>query len=166
MKKLIKVGAVLIMTTIILAACSSKEGKDLSNSSEVKTEGKKAVEVTKGKDFSDVTDKGDGQFNLQSPSGNTEDGVIPVVFYDKNVLPTAIGYSTSDINGGQLSYLYVDGVLLDKKQLGTSQGELHLQSISSAITSGIHTIQLVQYADDSEDGEVIAFKLQQYEIKE
>lgn len=59
----------------------------------------------------------------------------------------------------------MNGQLVDTLQLGDSQNSVQLQDVESAITEGEHKLQLVQYADDNEDGEIVTYKEQPYTVK-
>lgn len=156
----------VLASLLLFSACQKSTGTESkseeSSFSDVEVS---AAKDSKSKDFSGQEEIGDGTIDLASPSGSTRDGKIPVVYYDKETFPTRVEVSSENIEGGQLSYLYVDGELIDTRQMGTYSGELQLQDNKNAISEGKHTVQLVQYVDDKEDGEVTTFKTQEYEIK-
>jgi hypothetical protein len=117
-------------------------------------------------DFPD-SETGNGTFNLMNVSGSTADGKEVIFFYKddyKDGYPETIGYSTREIDGQFKSYIYVDGVLSDTDQLADSDGALGLSD--KQLDIGSHAIQLVQYDNNQEDGNIITYKLQHYEIKE
>lgn len=167
-----KLASVILLSSLLLVGCStgesSSEGKQSSTqestviSSTTVEETEVEVKVDK---FAGQEEIGEGTFNIGSPSGNTADGADVVVFYDPDTFPTDVSITTEGINGGLLSYLYADGELLDKQQLGHSMGGVELQSVESAVTEGKHVLQLVQYADDEEGGEIVTFKSQEYTVK-
>lgn len=117
------------------------------------------------KDFDggSYSDTGDGTFLLVNASGNTENENIIVVYVSADTTLEQIGYETSGMNGGSLSYLYIDGVLSTKEQLGDSQGTLDLSG--DALSIGTHTVEAVQYENDSVDADVTVYKSASYEIK-
>lgn len=167
-----KLASVILLSSLVLVGCSTGESSSEGNQSST-TEStvisssvaeETAVEVKADK-FAGQEELGEGTFNIGSPSGNTADGAEVVVFYDPDIFPTDVSITTEGINGGLLSYLYADGELLDKQQLGDSMGGVELQSVESAITEGKHVLQLVQYADDEEGGEIVTFKSQEYTVK-
>lgn len=167
-----KLASVILLSSLVLVGCStgesSSEGKQSSTqestviSSTTVEETEVEVKVDK---FAGQEEIGEGTFNIGSPSGNTADVAEVVVFYDPDTFPTDVSITTEGINGGLLSYLYADGELLDKQQLGHSMGGVELQSVESAVTEGKHVLQLVQYADDEEGGEIVTFKSQEYTVK-
>lgn len=75
-----------------------------------------------------------------------------------------IGYETTGMSGGSLSYIYIDGMLLTKEQLSDSQGSLDLSGDS--LTVGTHKVEVVQFENDSTDGAVTTYKTASYEVKE
>ena len=115
-------------------------------------------------DGGSYSDTGDGTFLLVNASGNTENGNVIVVYMSADTSLEQIGYETSGMNGGSLSYLYIDGMLSAKEQLGDSQGSLDLSG--DALSVGTHTVEVVQYENDSVDAAVTVYKSASYEIKE
>lgn len=167
-----KLASVILLSSLVLVGCSTGESSSEGNQSSTQEStaiSSSAAEETevevKADKFAGQEEVGDGTFNIGSPSGNTADGAEVVVFYDPDTFPTDASITTDGINGGLLSYLYADGELLDKQQLGDSMGGVELQSVESAITEGKHVLQLVQYADDTEGGEIVTFKSQEYTVK-
>lgn len=118
------------------------------------------------KDFdgSSYSDTGDGTFLLVNASGNTEGGNTIVVYASSDTVIEQIGYETTGVNGGSLSYLYIDGMLSTKEQLGDTQGSLDLSGDSLSV--GTHTVEVVQYENDSVDAAVTLYKSASYEVKE
>ena len=118
------------------------------------------------KDFDgdSYSDTGDGTFLLVNGSGNTESGNVIVLYVSADTSLEQIGYETSGMNGGALSYIYIDGMLSTKEQLGDSQGSLDLSG--DFLASGTHTVEVVQYEDDSEENAVTVYKSASYEVKE
>ena len=167
-----KLASVILLSSLVLVGCStgesSSEGKQSSTTESTVISSSVAEETeveVKADKFAGQTEVGEGTFNIGSPSGNTADGAEVIVFYDPDTFPTDVSITTEGINGGLLSYLYAEGELLDTQQLGDSMGSVELQSIESAITEGKHVLQLVQYADDEEGGEIVTFKSQEYTVK-
>lgn len=91
-------------------------------------------------------------------------GNVIVVYANADTTLMQIGYETSGINGGSLSHIYIDGMLSTKEQLGDSQGSLDLSG--DALSVGTHTVEVVQYENDSVDAAVTVYKSASYEIKE
>lgn len=118
------------------------------------------------KDFigDSYSDTGDGTFLLVNSSGTTESGNTIVVYSDSDTLIDTIGYETSEMNGASLSYIYIDGMLSTKEQLGDFQGTLELSGDS--LSTGTHKVEVVQYEGDNIDGAVTMYKTASYEVKE
>lgn len=162
-----KVLFVTVLALGLLAGCSSGDAeKDSGSSSNSVSEGTavSSSEATADQ-FAGQSETGDGTFDLANESGNTAEGADIVVYYDAETFPTAVGIYTEDINGGLLSYIYVDGQLVTSEQLGTTQTSIELQDVPVAITEGTHTVQLVQYDTDDEGGNIVTFKSQDYTLK-
>src|SRR5699024_9466757 len=148
---------VLLATAFValeLVGCSSNSDEDKSTESTV---AKSEVEVESTVSSSStvestvessavaidkITNKdevAEGSFDIVNVYGYTVEGADIVVYYDTNTSPTNMGIDTADINGGLLSYIYVDGQLITKEQLGTSQTSIELQDTPKAIKEGVHT---------------------------
>lgn len=109
-------------------------------------------------------DTGSGSFSIQTPSGDSADGSVPVLFASDDDMLIQIGYSAESMDGSHLSYIYVDGTEVFHEQLGEmSQGVLDLSDY--ALEKGLHTVEVLQYSTDKPDGKIIAYKSCQYEVK-
>lgn len=113
-----------------------------------------------GDSYSDI---GDGTFCLVNQSGNTENGNPIVIYSSPDDLLIQIGYESSEMNGGVLSYIYIDGMLALKEQLGETQGQLDLSGDNLSV--GMHKVEVVQYENDDTSGTVTAYKSASYEVK-
>lgn len=117
------------------------------------------------KDFSgDYEDTGSGTITVSTPSGTSEDGNVPVLFVGKDDMLVQISLDTEELDGGKLSYIYIDGMLSTKEQLADSQIPLDLSGDS--LSAGTHTVEVVQYDTDEPTGEVVTYKSAAYEVKE
>lgn len=155
-----------------LVACGGKETESQTQTdapavqSEENDADAPAETAASEKDFDggSYSDTGDGTFLLVNASGNTENGNVIVVYVSADTALEQIGYETSGMNGGALSYIYIDGMLSAKEQLGDSQGSLDLSGDS--LSAGTHTVEVVQYEDDLEENAVTVYKSASYEVKE
>lgn len=167
-----KVAFVLLLTAVLLGGCGGKKtdkpaasSAESSSTAVSSTTAESTVESTVEDRFIGQEETGNGSLALVGVGGSTEDGSALTVFYDPNTIPTGFDVATTDIDGSMLSYIYVDGQLISKDQLGTSQRQVEIQDTPSAITEGTHTVQLVQYSTDEESGDIVTFKTQQYDLK-
>ena len=164
--------AMCVLGCALLTACSGNNSADETKSDASAVQNEKSEtnapvkSSTSEKDFDggSYSDTGDGTFLLVNASGNTENGNVIVVYVSADTALEQIGYETSGMNGGALSYLYIDGMLSTKEQLGDSQGSLDLSG--DFLSSGTHTVEVVQYEDDSEENAVTVYKSASYEVKE
>lgn len=162
--------AVLTLLAVgLLAGCSNGGSDNAKDSGSKSAESTTTVESSSKAEtadrFADQQEAGDGTLNIANVSGNTADGAEVTVMYDPDTFPTSVGMTTSGIDGSKTSYIYVDGQLVTKEQLGDTQTSVDLQDTPVAIEEGTHSIQLVQYDNDSEDGNVVTFKAQEYTVK-
>ena len=150
MKKII-CGLAVFSVCVTLIGCGS------SNS---------ATEAVSKKDFdgSSYSDMGDGTFGIINESGSTLAGADVVVYVGNPKTDyIQIGYESHDFNGGALTYIYIDGVLNTKEQLGESQGTLELKK--DALEEGTHLVEAVQFEGDDSAGEVKTYKSTEYTVK-
>lgn len=154
MKKLLVVMLALVVG-FTFVACGDKASTKEEKSKEKKIE----------KDFEgEYSDMGAGEIMISTPSGTSEDGSVPVLFTDEDDLLIDIGLDTSELDGGRLSYIYVDGMEKDKDQLGDAQTSIELKK--NDLKPGKHKVELVQYDNDKPDGNVVTYKVAYYEAKE
>ena len=106
---------------------------------------------------------GDGTFTLVNQSGNTDGGNVITVYTASDTVMQQIEYDTAGINGGALSYVYIDGMEADKAQVSDAQSSLTLQG--DAPTEGTHKVELVQFENDDPSGTVTVYKTASYEVK-
>lgn len=77
---------------------------------------------------------------------------------------TQIGLDAESFDGSKLSYIYVDGMLNSKEQLGDmSQTTLTLEG--DALKEGNHDVEVVQFDNDETTGNHIPYKKASYEVK-
>lgn len=128
---------------------------------------KSATSTPKTKDlpYGNYQDMGEGTVIISTPGGTSEDGTVPVIFIEKDqtMAIMEIGISTRDLDGSHLSYVYIDGMFNSKEQYSDADGSIVLSPDDLTIAS--HTVELVQYNDDTPEGEMITYKSASYEIK-
>lgn len=120
--------------------------------------------VSKDLPDGEYADMGEGTFAVSTPSGSSADGSVPILYISATEAMTEIGYSAAGMNGSSLSYIYVDGYLNTKAQLADTEGSLDIQG--TAISSGTHKVEVVQYEEDDASGTMTTYKTCSYEIKE
>lgn len=110
----------------------------------------------------DYSEIGDGEFFISTSGGTSESGNVPVLFVrDESLIQ--IGIDTASFDGSKLSYIYIDGMLSTKEQLGDSQCSLYLAGDS--LTPGIHKVEVVQYDGDDPENEMVTYRSASYEVK-
>lgn len=158
-KKLL-VPMLALVLAFVFAACGDNGNTKESKSKETKTEEKKVEKDFKG----DYEDMGAGSIFISTPNGISENGNIPVLFYDEDMLLMQIELAANDFDGSKLSYVYVDGMEKDKFQFGGTRITINLEK--GDLKVGTHKVEVVQYDTDKPDGNVVTYKVAQYEIKE
>lgn len=153
MKKFLSIFVILVMILSLVACSSTAEPEKETEPAEIE------------RDFpeGDYAEMGEGTVYIATAGGTSEDGNIPAIYVANDTIMTQIGLKAWDFNGGALSFIYIDGMLIGKEQLANSQTSLTLEGEQLAL--GIHTIEVVQYTNDEPGSEMIAYKSMQYEIK-
>lgn len=157
--------AITALTVLALAGCSNNTDESANSSTAESSSVAESTAKEEKDKFADQAETGEGALDLAHISGNTADGDEITVYYDKDTFPTSVAVETKGIDDSKLSYIYVDGQLVIDSQLGDSVREIQLQDTPVAIKEGIHNLQLVQYVDDKEGGEIVTFKQQPYTLK-
>ena len=140
------------------------ESTATSDTTEDETEVEETTtEDTKDFDGSELSDTGSGTFYISTAAGTSEDGSAPVLFVEEDTLLVQIGYTARDFDGSHLSFIYVDGMETDKSQIADTDGTLDLSE--DALSTGTHTVEVVQYDSDDATGNVITYKSASYEVK-
>ena len=118
-----------------------------------------------GKDLADgnYSDMGDGTMYLSTVGGTTENDNVPVLFETSDTVLETIEIDTTGFDGSKLSYIYIDGMLNTKEQLGDSQSSISLEK--DALAEGTHKVEVVQYDTNEPDGTMVTYKTASYEIQ-
>lgn len=118
-----------------------------------------------GKDLADgnYSDMGDGTMYLSTAGGTTENDNIPVLFETSDTVLDTIEVDTTGFDSSKLSYIYIDGMLNTKEQLGDSQSSISLEK--DALAEGTHKVEVVQYDTNEPDGTMVTYKTASYEIQ-
>ncbi len=153
--------AVIMTFTLAFTICACGDSADNGNSEK---NAQKAVErdLPEG-DYEDV---GSGRLYLVNESGSTENGDEIVVYPDMNSIPFAyVDYELWDMDGSILTYIYLDGVQMDKQQIGEGyQASLSLEK-KWQVKEGKHVVEAVQYADNDPKGEITFYRGESFEVK-
>jgi len=162
-----KIFITLSLVSILLCSCENDTIKDpRENNHQENTSAIMSTETPNiTRDFPEVNyaDIGNGIIEIVTPSGSSKEGNIPFIFINSDTSLTQIGLNTSGFNGAKLSFIYIDGMLNDKKQMAEFQGTLNLSG--ELLSQGIHTLEVVQYADDTPTSNIILYKSAKYEVK-
>lgn len=155
------VGLVLVgVLALGMIGCSNSKEENKANENTTKEE------VSSKKDIPSGLDKevGNGSVVLSTTGGTTENVNTPVVFVGQDTLLEQIGLSAENFDGSKLSYVYIDGMLNTKEQLGEmTQTTITLQD--NSLKEGKHKVEVVQYDNDEQTGNPVTYKVATYEVK-
>ncbi|MBC1983044.1 hypothetical protein [Listeria booriae] len=163
MKKVV----IIMMATVIsvfIGACGKEESsKDTINETKSTENKETATKYIEKRNFEE-NDTGEGKMWIDTPSGTSENGNIPYFFYDKDLQVTQLGLNTTDFDASKQTYIYIDGYLIDKYQLGTSQNSIDLKGDNLKV--GTHEVIAVQYENNNPNSKrADTVKHAKYEIK-
>lgn len=154
-------GLVLVgVLALGMIGCSNSKEENKANENTTKEE------VSSKKDIPSGLDKevGNGSVVLSTTGGTTENGNTPVVFVGQDTLLDQIGLSAENFDGSKLSYVYIDGMINTKEQLGEmTQTTITLQD--NSLKEGKHKVEVVQYDSDEQTGNPVTYKVATYEVK-
>ena len=114
---------------------------------------------------SDYADVGDGTFYIGSASGSTENGDEILVYPDMDSIPFAyVDYELWDMDGTVQTYIYLDGVEMDKQQVGEGyQSSISLEE-KWQVAEGIHKVEAVQYEGNDPSGAVSFYRSAEFTV--
>ncbi len=101
---------------------------------------------------------GDAVFYLAGEAGNTKGGCI----YRSWEEPSEIFYSAEGFDDSLPTYVYIDGILNGTYQIGTGSGYLQLNEENRK--EGLHTVDVIQYANDDSVSEIVICKKCRYQM--
>lgn len=155
------------LSALTLAACGTPSdvevSEEASSTSAVLQESSSAIsEVSKVTEIPQE-EIGTGYFNLVNASGTTEMGQPITVLYEPDTVGADFDIETTDFDGSHLTYIYVDGIFIEKKQFGTAQHQFDVPD-DILKNEGTHIVSLIQYDNDEENGKAITVKHQAFEV--
>lgn len=168
MKKILMLLLSVIMVFAFTACGGSSEEAPTEESQSVTSEEKAASTPDRDLAEGNYDEIGEGTFYLTGMSGSTENGDEIVLYPEMDTLPHAfIGIELWDMDGSIQTYLYIDGIEMDKQQVGAGyQGSIDFYDESLwALTEGEHKVEAVQYADNDPAGEITFYRSATYTVK-
>lgn len=154
-------GLVLVgVLALGMIGCSNSKEENKANENTTKEEVRSKKDIPSGLD----KEIGNGSVVLSTTGGTTENGNTPIVFVGQDTLLEQIGLSAENFDGSKLSYVYIDGMLNTKEQLGEmTQTTITLQD--NSLKEGRHKVEVVQYDNDEQTGNPVTYKVATYEVK-
>ncbi|MFD2681203.1 hypothetical protein [Bacillus seohaeanensis] len=168
MKKLIGVGLLLLL---LLVGCSSDTDettdKESNISDEPAQEEKDVAEKPKSEyPFpSDTTEIGEGKLSIQTPSGDSADGTVPVLFVSDDVIMDSVGYTIENFDGDKEVFLYVNEIFVDANQGGyMSQSSLELEDW--LLDPGEYEVVAAQFEGNDPNNKVVSLSKAKYKVEQ
>lgn len=140
MKRIISVGLIASLVAMSSVGCTKTNTTKESAVTSSNTENAQ-------KDLNlNIEERGQGKFYLVNSTGTTENGNIIYEFLDnEDTIITQLGYEGWDMNPNKVTYIYLDGKLIEKQVMSDTQLSLNLQK--DALTYGTHTVEALQFKD-------------------
>ncbi|WP_123054438.1 hypothetical protein [Clostridium sp. JN-1] len=161
-KKFLPIVMTLSIAMNLIGCTTAKQGAN-----QVKNKTENATEQTKNdimKIPNDLqADMGQGTFFISTPSGTSQNGAVPIIYVEKNASVQQIGLTTSNFNGKNLSYVFVDSLLNSKHQL--ADGKVTMDLKGDNLKVGKHRVDIVQFNNNKTSDKVITHKTAYYEVK-
>lgn len=139
MKKLVAIICAAVITLMLSCACAER---DLPHGS--------------------YKEMGKGTVYIATEGGASSSRKAPMICPDGD--RETIGLSAWGFDGDALSFIYVDGMLLESMRLENTYASMTLQGVQLA--DGFHTIEVVQYTNDDPSGEMITYRQMEYQVGE
>lgn len=132
-KRMINMGLIGILSFIFLTGCT------------IKGENPTITEESKKMDLGlSIEERGEGYFYLINSMGTTEDDKTLYEFLDnEDTFLTQLGYEARGMNDKKVSYIYLDGKLVEKVILSDTQSSLTLKK--KDLEYGLHTVEVLQF---------------------
>lgn len=160
MKKIFYVGAI---SALLLSACGDKEdtGGENTNSSEVSNE------ESSGSKYpfpSETTHKGDATITVSTPSGESGNGFVPVLFVSEDDSLVQIDIDYEGFDGSMETFVYINEIYYGTEQAGErTQSTLNLSEDN--LKPGNYTVTAVQFTDNDPTKSPIILKETHYKIE-
>ena len=171
MRKQFLVIVLSLVVGLTLCACGPSSDGANSNSEKTVTE-EVTTEDTSTPEKPDrdlpegnYEDVGEGTLYLVNESGSTENGDSIVVYPSMDAYPFAyVDYELWDLDGSVLTYIYLDGVQIDKQQIGAGYQSSLILEKEWQVTEGEHRVEAVQYADNDPSGEITFYRSEVFNV--
>lgn len=138
MKKVLCVFAILLL--LCIAATAAQDARDLPIGS--------------------YSEKGEGTIYIATEGGASSVRKAPLISPDGD--SETIGLSAWGFDGDKLSFIYVDGMLLESMRLENTYASLILQG--EQLADGFHTVEVAQYESDDPASEMVTYRRMEYRV--
>lgn len=152
-----------VLLTLTLGACgqapatpttddqTASSTEDTTATTAKDFEGDQYAEVGKGTAYVSLGDK------------SSLDGQVVAFSLDEQEKPVALDIHLEKLSDQGPVYVYVDGVLSLKMEGSAAEGQVLLKG--NDLRGGIHSVEMVQYADGDTDGSVTFYRVARYSVE-
>lgn len=143
---------------------SSSKGSEAMSSEQASSAISSSATAKRDLPEKDYKSCGKGSFSISTPSGTSENGNVPIVYYGNNEASNyGVDFSARDFDGSKLSYEYIDGYLISKNQISDEDSSIYAKA--NNLTNGKHKVEIVQYGTNKPEGKIVTYKSAFYEVK-
>lgn len=158
---------------LILAACGNEETTNQSSEKEsTNTEqpdsneqSEPAKEESKYPFPEDTTPIGDSLITITTPSGDSSNGNIPVLYVEQDAMLVQIGIDYEKFDGSRETFIYINEMFLTAEQFG-EMGATTLNLEQDQLKPGDYTVTAVQFENNDPKQKPTHLVQAKYEIKE
>ena len=166
MKKILLMLSIALLTACGNEVVSEENIKDVVEDVE-ENENAQNEEATTESEYLYPTNNetiGDAIITISTPSGNTEDGNIPVLFVSTNDSMIQIGADYDEFDGSVETFVYINEVFVTIEQAG-ERYQSTLSLWEDNLKPGEYTVTAVQYTDNDPSKEPINLTKATFKIK-
>lgn len=175
MLKKIKLSLGLVVLSGVLVACGATEEaepekKEESQSNVAEQEGAEEEQIESAEEskypFPENTQPvGDATISVSTPSGDSLNGNVPVLFVSKDDAIVQIGFDAENFQGDKETFVYINEKYVETAQIG----EMYSSSLNlsgETLKPGQYTVTAVQFENNDPTQTPVTFVQTQYEVKE
>lgn len=109
-------------------------------------------------------EKGYSKLIIDTPSGDSSDGNVPVLILEEDTLITQIGYTIENFDGDKEVFFYINKVFVEATQ-GGEMAQSSLDLSEWLLEPGTYEVVAAQFEDNDPNKEVVKLSKASYEIK-
>lgn len=152
------------LLALTLAGCGNAPATQATDDAAAsETEDATATTLPDDFDGDQYGDLGSGSAYLVTSAGSTEDGSLVDLKVNPSNAEAEVSLVTDGVADSTPTYVYVDGTLLLKKEMGTGSEAVTLTG--DQLSDGQHAVEFVQYDNGEPSGTVTFYRVARYDVQ-